>query len=68
MMNQGFEILDFHTHPFNQDKFNVCSYFKNYEMGEADMKKTLEVKTSGKELSLKLEMPLFATYLVTLEK
>ena len=42
MMNQGFEILDFHTHPFNQDKFNVCSYFKNYEMGEADMKKTLE--------------------------
>jgi hypothetical protein len=33
-----------------------------------DMKKTFEIRTSGKELSLKLEMSLFSTYLVTLEK
>jgi hypothetical protein len=33
-----------------------------------DMKKTLEIKTSGKDLSVKLEMSLFSTYLVTLEK
>jgi hypothetical protein len=32
------------------------------------MKKTLEIKTSGKDLSVKLEMSLFSTYLVTLEK
>ena len=33
-----------------------------------DMKKTVDIKTSGKELAIKLEMPLFATYLVTIEK
>ena len=32
-----------------------------------DMKKTVEIKTSGKELAIKLEMPLFSTYLVTIE-
>ena len=33
-----------------------------------DMKKTVEIRTSGKQLSLRLEMSLFSTYLVTLEK
>ena len=33
-----------------------------------DMKKTFEIRTSGKELSINLEMSLFSTYLVTLEK
>ncbi len=43
--------------------------FKCYLLdADNDMKKTVEIKTSGKELAIKLEMPLFATYLVTLGK
>lgn len=40
-INQGLEIIDFHTHPFSEDKYNICHYYANYEMKEEDMKSTL---------------------------
>jgi len=38
MMNQGFEIIDFHTHPFSSDRFNICHYHADYDMKEEDIK------------------------------
>lgn len=41
MLKSGFEIIDFHTHPFSSDKYNICHYHKDYDMKEEDMKKSL---------------------------
>ena len=37
--SMGFEIIDFHTHPFFDNKNNICSYKDSYEM---NAKSTLE--------------------------
>ncbi len=39
--NQGFEIIDFHTHPFSSERYNICHYHADYDMKEEDMKKDL---------------------------
>ena len=44
-------------------KYELCCYILD---DTHDMKKTIDLTTSGKELSLKLELPLFTTCLVTL--
>ena len=41
MFNQGFEIIDFHTHPFANIKSNICNYRTHYDMKEEDIKKSL---------------------------
>ena len=41
MINQGFEIIDFHTHPFSSDRFNICHYHADYDMREEDIKADL---------------------------
>ena len=41
MLNQGFEIIDFHTHPFSEEKFNICSDRSYYDMREDNIKSTL---------------------------
>jgi predicted TIM-barrel fold metal-dependent hydrolase len=42
MINQGFEIMDFHTHPFSEKLYNICNYYDVYDTAEEDIKKTLQ--------------------------
>lgn len=39
-MNLGFEIIDFHTHPYPNQIYNICNYASYYDMPEEEIKKT----------------------------